>query len=437
MLPDGFIENSLTALPMDERAALTQALEKGVHARGLRLRPGVKLEIVQDAMPGDYPPVPWAENAYYLAEESETGRHVLHAAGAYYLQEPSAMAAVSALDVEPGQRVLDLCAAPGGKATQIAARLAGKGVLVANEIVPSRARVLSQNIERMGVRNAIVTNEAPDKLAGRWQGYFDRVLVDAPCSGEGMFRRTPESLTEWKPGTPAGCAARQWQVLENAAEMLCEGGILVYSTCTFNETENEEVVTDFLNRHAEYEPEAFSLPGVGDAPNGTIRLWPHRLRGEGHFVARLRKRQGMKRDSHAQDMDTVSLPDAFRETGIAEGILNAAIQKLGEWYWMLPMETPPLSGIRVLRFGLSLGEQRGKVFLPDHALAKALPLCAFARVYPVDDILAARYLRGETLPGDGLPAGWTLITYRGLGLGFVKCAQDVLKNHLPKGLRHG
>ena len=240
-------------------------------------------------------PVPWARDSYYLRAGARPGAGIAHAAGAFYLQEASAMVSAAILDAQPGERVLDLCAAPGGKTTQIAAALAGEGLLISNEPEPARAKVLAANLERMGVRNATVTNAYPDALAARWPEYFDAVLCDAPCSGEGMFRREPDSRAEWRSASPAGCAKRQAEILDRAAELLRPGGRLVYSTCTFNKSENEDTIAAFLARHPEFAPEDFSLPGAGASEGGCIRIWPHRQRGDGHFAAKLRKAGSAKR----------------------------------------------------------------------------------------------------------------------------------------------
>ena len=434
-LPDGFVKQSLTALPAKEREAFVQALLLEAPARALRLRPGVSIDTVRAALPGSYPPVLWARDAYGLEQSSAAGAHPLHAAGAYYLQEPSAMAAVAALDVRPGQRVLDLCAAPGGKSTQIAALLEKSGVLVSNEIVPSRAKILSQNIERLGVIRAAVTNESPDALARKWPGWFDRVLVDAPCSGEGMFRREMEARAQWNPQAPAGCAARQRQILEAAAAMLRAGGGLVYSTCTFNETENEGVIRSFRAAHPDFSPEAFSLDGVGESADGCLRLWPHRVRGEGHFVARLRK-DGVSPIPQIDGADAPGPPPDFLcQAGMVGDLPGGRVRQSGDRVWLLPSDLPDLSGVRALRTGLSLGQWRGKRFEPDHALAMASGPDAFARAAFVSEGQARRYLNGETLGGEGFEKGWTVVSLCGLNLGWAKCADGVLKNHLPKGLR--
>jgi len=419
-LPEQFSSVSLTALPPEERPALLHALTEGRAARGLRLRPGVSLPTIQAALGGTYDPIPWARDAYYIAADSRAGSHPLHAAGAYYLQEPSAMAAVGLLDVQPGQRALDLCAAPGGKSTQIAALLRGEGVLVSNEPVPQRARVLSQNIERMGVANAVVVSEMPDKLAARWGPWFDRVLVDAPCSGEGMFRRDPDTRAEWTAQSPQGCAARQMHILDSGAALLRPGGVLVYSTCTFNTIENEGVVEAFLQGHPSFLLEE------------TARLWPHRVRGEGHFVAKLRK-MGMMDALPQPQSERIPLGCFLPELGSVT--VPGRHVPVGSRHWAMPLESPPLDGIRALRTGLALFEQRGHIYLPDHALAMSQPAKCWPFSHEVNDVQAQAFLRGETLAAPGAPKGFTVITYGGLCLGWGKCVDGVLKNHLPKGLR--
>lgn len=222
-------------------------------------------------------PVPWCPDGYYYAEETRPGRHPYHAAGLYYIQEPSAMSVVEWMAPEPGELVLDLAAAPGGKSAQIAARMKGKGLLVANEIHAGRAKILSENMERMGIAHSLVTSGTPDELAHRFPLAFDRILLDAPCSGEGMFRKEPEAIAEWSPEQVERCAARQADILEKAASMLKPGGVLAYSTCTFAPEENERQIARFLERHAEFEAVR------------TEQIWPHRNEGEGHFAAVLRK----------------------------------------------------------------------------------------------------------------------------------------------------
>ena len=281
-LKTAFIAN-MRALLGEEAGAFFRALEE---APSLALRPHRGMEAAEPFIEGA---VPWAEGGFYLRPGARPGASVAHWAGAFYLQEASAMLPAAALNARPGERVLDLCAAPGGKSSQIALAMGGEGVLVANEVDAARARVLAANLERLGVTNAVVLNETPARLAARWPEYFDAVLVDAPCSGEGMFRRDPQSREAWTDAAPRGCRKRQGEILEAAAKMVRPGGRLLYSTCTFNGEENEGSVADFLQAHADFAPEEFALPGLGASRGGMLRIWPHRARGDGQFAALLRR----------------------------------------------------------------------------------------------------------------------------------------------------
>ena len=281
-LKTAFIAN-MRALLGEEAGAFFRALEE---APSLALRPHRGMEAAEPFIEGA---VPWAEGGFYLRPGARPGASVAHWAGAFYLQEASAMLPASALKAVPGERVLDLCAAPGGKASQIALAMGGEGVLVANEVDAARARVLAANLERLGVTNAVVLSETPARLAARWPEYFDAVLVDAPCSGEGMFRREAQSREAWTDAAPRGCRKRQGEILDAAAKLVRPGGRLLYSTCTFNGEENEGSVADFLQHHADFSPEEFALPGLGASRGGMLRIWPHRARGDGQFAALLRR----------------------------------------------------------------------------------------------------------------------------------------------------
>ena len=424
-LPLGFIEQ-LAPLLGSELPSFVASYEEEA-CRGLRMRPGFpKPEDAQEA-------VPWAENAFRVPFESTDGAMIAHEAGAYYMQEPSAMAAAAALKPVPGDRVLDLCAAPGGKSTQLAAYMQGEGVLVCNEPHPARVQILSRNVERMGIANAVVVSSLPEKLCKVWAGFFDKVLVDAPCSGEGMFRRHPESRDEWEVTSPARCADRQKQILSCAAMMLRPGGEMVYSTCTFNEQENEEVIRHFLMEHEDFETVAFELPGIG-ACEGMLRVWPHRVRGEGHFVAKLRRRG----DAALPDGEKQPAPDKnamaaaqtfFRD---ADMHLPGQICAFGTQLVCPPVAVPPIKGIKVLRLGLHLGQMKGKVFAPDHAPALALKAakCVDAGVQE-----ALQYLHGETLHCADDLRGWVIVRFDGMQLGWGKASDGQIKNHYPKGLR--
>ena len=284
MLPEAFLDRMKKQLG-DDYAAFLESLERP-RAVALRFNP---LKGEHPALPFVEDPVPWEPEGFYYDPEARPGLHPYHEAGVYYLQEASAMAPVTLLDPKPGERICDLCAAPGGKTTQIAGRMMGEGFLLCNEINPKRAKILSRNIERMGVANALVTNEHPATLADRFAGWFDRVLIDAPCSGEGMFRKEEAAVTDWSPETVAMCARRQAEILHSGAQMVRPGGRLVYSTCTFAPEEDEEAVAEFLSTHPEFVPECVEAPWFEPVENSGFRMWPHKLRGEGHFAAVLRR----------------------------------------------------------------------------------------------------------------------------------------------------
>lgn len=343
------------------------------------------------------------------------------------------MIPAAVLNAQPGERILDLCAAPGGKTTQNALRMQGQGTIVCNEPIADRARILSRNVERMGIPNAIVVSAWPEKLAAIWPEAFDAIQCDAPCSGEGMFRRHPESRDEWNEESPAGCAKRQEDILDSAAIMLRPGGRLVYSTCTLNQIENEGVVEAFLRRHDDYLLEAFSLPGL-DASNGMLTIYPHRVKGEGHFVALLRRKgQGMAAWKTASAKDNA--PDKAAMKVLQEFRPGAQANLLfgGELRYCPDM--PDLSkakGVSVLRSGLHLGTVKGKVFVPDHAWAVCNQPPAVPRVHLTEE-LARLYQNGQVVPADG--KGWVLACYGGVTLGWGKVSDGMMKNHYPKGLR--
>ena len=387
-------------------------------------------------LPWSLTKVPWAENGYYYDKEDQPGKHPYHEAGVYYIQEPSAMAPVGMLKVCPGEKVLDLCAAPGGKSTQIAAALKGQGLLVCNEIHPARAKILSENIERMGVRNACVTNETPAHLAEVFPEYFDRILVDAPCSGEGMFRKNDEACDQWSPENVKLCAERQQEILDCAAVMLRPGGRLVYSTCTFAPEENEEGMERFLQRHSEFQLLE------------TTRLWPHTIQGEGHFAAVLTKNGSVPEDFESISAGGIQkgLPDkelqewkAFCKEFLADDWFAkhaGSYIKFGENLYLIPENMPNLKGLKVLRPGLQVGEIKKDRFEPSHALALALSPEEVKQVYDLSstDRLSRAFINGETFPAEG-GKGWHLVCVDGFSLGWGKLAGNIMKNHYPKGLR--
>lgn len=427
-LPEAFVERMAQRLG-DELEIFLQAMAQP-YQRGIRINP---LKMTDMRPDGLLDPIPWEPNGYYLALESLAGSHPLHEAGAYYLQEPSAMLPAAVMNPQPGETILDLCAAPGGKSTQLALRMQGQGLIVCNEPVPKRAQILSRNIERMGVTNALVVSAMPDALAKRWPEGFDGVQVDAPCSGEGMFRRHPETRDEWSPESPAGCAKRQADILDEAAKLVRPGGRIVYSTCTLNREENEETVAAFCERNPSFSLHSFSLPGA-DAPDGMLTCYPHRMRGEGHFAALL-VREG---DGEVIRHEDKSLPKpdkavltAYR--AFAGKNVPSPDRMLGDTLVSMPY-CPDVRGLRVLRCGLHLGQLRGKLFMPDHAWAVSADRPNVPSVM-LTDHQAAAYLTGEVVPADDDLRGWVLPTYAGLALGWGKASDGMIKNHYPKGLR--
>ncbi len=399
-------------------------------------------------------PVPWCPIGFYYSKEDRPGKHPYHAAGVYYIQEPSAMSVVEFLEPKPGDMILDLCAAPGGKSTHIAAYMQGEGLLVSNEIHPSRVKALSENIERCGVTNALVTNETPERLAPRFPAFFDRILVDAPCSGEGMFRKLDEACEDWSGEKIEHCASMQADILEAAATMLKPGGILVYSTCTFSPEENEKTVARFLEKYPSFELEEIPFvagmqPGRPDWASGeeilsrTIRLWPHQLKGEGHFVARLRKNDGpeaLDRKSSKQakvDKQAMKVFEEFCHSTLTfDWEFSGEYLLFGEQLYAAPSEMPSIDKLKVTRPGWHLGTIKKSRFEPSHALALGLKKSqANHLAFSPKEESILRYLRGEALMVESAGKGWTLVCVDAFPIGWGKLSDGQLKNHYPKGLR--
>ncbi len=428
MLPEAFLDRMKLQLG-DEYPEFLQSLERP-RAVALRFNP---LKGDAPSLPFVGGNVPWEPNGYYYDPDSRPGLHPYHDAGVYYLQEASAMSAVSLLDPQPGELVCDLCAAPGGKTTQIAGRMGGQGFLLCNELNPKRAKILSRNIERLGIANALVTNEHPDRLSRKFPGFFHRVLIDAPCSGEGMFRKEEAAVTDWSPETVQMCARRQAEILHSGAAMVRPGGRLVYSTCTFAPEENELTVAAFLAGHPEFELESLEAPWFTPAGVGQYRLWPHKLLGEGHFAAVMRKTDGEAPEESPCPGE--KLPKVWTDFAkeldirLPEGKAVTFGQSL---YWASP-DMPDLRGLKVERPGLELGTVKKDRFEPAHALALWLRRCSNAEDFPAGSPEIDRYLHGDVV--NSTRKGWCLITVDGYSLGWGKGDGRVLKNHYPKGLR--
>ena len=417
--------------------------------------------------------VSWANEAYYFDENVRPGKHPYHEMGLYYIQEPSAMSAAALLAPKPGMRVLDLCAAPGGKSTQLATYLGDSGLLVSNEINTQRSRILSQNIERMGIKNAIVTNEDSFVLASHFPGFFNAIQVDAPCSGEGMFRKLPEAIEQWSMENVAICAARQKEILDNAAVMLKPGGTIVYSTCTFSKEENENVIEYFLERHPDFTLEEME------------RFWPHKVDGEGHFVAKLVRRGSVnelgadydvcedscnkaedtglkaerktKKNKNSKNRKNETKPALTKENmkllsefldetiseNMAAWIKNSRLVMFGEQLYRLPDMEVDIKGLKVQRAGLHIGEFKKQRFEPSHSLALALKLSEAKNVVKLtwDDPQTTGFFNGQSVMlSDEQTAeckkGWALVCVDGYPAGWGKVNGAQVKNHYPKGLRN-
>lgn len=411
----------------EEYPAFVECLS-GEEYKALRRNPlKISDEAFRVALPFLGERVPWTEEGYYYGKENQPGLHPFHQAGLYYIQEPSAMAAAEKLQAAEGERILDLCAAPGGKSTQIAGKMAGRGLLVCNEPHPARAKILSENVERMGICNGLVTCEQPARLERYFSGFFDKILVDAPCSGEGMFRKNEEAVRQWSPENVRLCARRQDEILDSAARMLQPGGRLVYSTCTFSEEENEGSIERFIQRHPQF------------CIKESLRLWPHRIKGEGHFVAVLEKEGHpeeviLREQKRAGKQETEEFHRFVRENLKTDRDWRLCL--FGDQLYHLPEGTPDLSGLKVLRAGLHLGTMKKNRFEPSHALALALKSEEVNRVCDLscESRTVTDYLEGKTFSGEG-EKGWYLITVEGCSLGWGKLAGGIMKNHYPKGLR--
>ena len=440
-LPEEFISRQ-TSLLKDEIKLYLSCMENNCE-RALRVNPlkGSVCDFLSSNPFGitDADRVPWCPEGFYYKEESYPGRHPLFNSGAYYIQEPSAMSPVEELLIEENDKVLDLCASPGGKSTQIAGKLSNTGILVSNEPFPIRAKVLSENIERMGIANSIVVSHEPKDLSERFEGYFNKILVDAPCSGEGMFRKNPESIAEWSPENVLMCAERQKDILKEAVKMLSPGGRMVYSTCTFSKEENEDNVEWLLNDH----PELKLIKKE--------RLLPYMVRGEGHFYAVFEKEGNAPKgflstngnNDKRRKADEKKYADCFdfEKENLNIKIFDifndgAQIVNFKDELHLVPSGFPSVDRLKVLRLGLHLGTLKKNRFEPSFALAMYLKPDMVKKSVSYDHDTAERYLKGESIPATGgTKDGWNLITVDGYSLGWGKASNNMMKNHYPKGLR--
>ena len=425
-LPEAYLARMKAQLGEEDFAAYLRAMDEHPR-RALRVNP-LKTAPETFAQMSDFPlsPTGLLPESFFFEDDVAIGRHPLHAAGLCYVQEPAAQMPTTLSGVKPGMTVLDLCAAPGGKTTQLAALLQNTGLLVANEPVRGRAEVLAGNLERLGVTNALVTCMRPDALATQLGACFDVVLVDAPCSGEGMFRKDETAVREWSREHVLACAARQGQILESAALLLKPSGRLVYSTCTFSREENEGAIEAFLSAHEDF------------AMVETRRMYPHSSVGEGQFMALLtRAGNGADNTDALSEPKRESIPlfEAFwQETFLGE---PPCAMLLPDGRVMLPPALLPreLKGLYLLRAGVLAGEIKNGRFTPDHALALAYPAAAFRQTMGLECGALTRFLAGETVACYPDRSGWCPATVLGHPIGWGKAVDGVLKNHIPKGLR--
>lgn len=448
-LPTDF-ENRMKIMLGVEYDSFLEAFKNEEYCVGLRLNPKKKnVKKLFSAILKNCDRVDWCTDGYYCDKSVISGNHPYHLAGLCYFQEPSAMSCVEAIKIEPDDFVLDLCAAPGGKATQAGLKLSSKGLLVANEIIPKRAQILSENIERMGISNAIVTNESPEKIAERFKGFFDKIIVDAPCSGEGMFRKEPKAVEEWSINHTKTCAVRQRHILDCAYSMLSPGGSLVYSTCTFAPCENEETVCYFLQKYPDMNLDETGLAMLENGRNEwgnneidvtlTKRIFPHKNKGEGHFVALFKKdgerpvRNEIKFKEDKNTQEAVKLYKEFEKSTLNVELFGC-FKLFGENLYLVPHGVE-LDKLKVLRKGLHLGVCKKNRFEPSHALVLSLKEEHFKNKLSLskDSLDLLKYLHGETLMGD--ISGYLGVFVDDNPIGWAKGSQGIIKNHYPKYLR--
>lgn len=455
-LPESFQEQMRHLLKEEYNNYIRSFEEKRVY--GLRVNTSkISTKQFEQICPFSVHKIPWISNGYYYEGTEKPAKHPYYFAGLYYLQEPSAMTPAQLLPIESGDRVLDLCAAPGGKSTELAAKLNGSGLLVSNDISNSRAKALLKNLELFGVSNALVISENPHKLADRFSSYFDKILIDAPCSGEGMFRKEPAVIKSWMEHGNTFYAKLQREIVADALRMLRPGGMLLYSTCTFSPMENEATVQYMMELCPEleivpverYEGFGEGLPKeVNGAPSlkECVRIWPHKMQGEGHFLVLLQKGSGgraarsLKKKAPAKFLEKQPELMEFLQSVKKDWDLSR-MELRGEKVLYMPECEQNLNGLRILRSGLLIGECKKNRFEPSQALAMALRKEEYDKVIDlsVQDARVIKYLKGETLEVEDLVErplkGWQLICVDGYPLGFAKANGTTLKNKYLAGWR--
>lgn len=451
-LPEQYVERMKKLLSEEEFQAYMDSFEKK-NVRGLRVNTlKITTEEFEKISPFTLKKIPWTDNGYYYEDNVQPAKHPYYYAGLYYIQEPSAMTPAQLLPVEPGDKVLDVCAAPGGKSTELAAKLQGKGMLISNDISNSRAKALLKNIELMGVKNAYVVSEVPENLVKRFEGFFDKILVDAPCSGEGMFRKEPSMVKSWEEHGVEFFEKIQKGIIDSVVKLLKPGGKILYSTCTFSPEEDEGSMKYLLEHYPEFTIEKVDplwhefAPGHPEWVDGPecladcIRLWPHKLNGEGHFISLLSK-EGEEADTFSgSGKKAYSMPDEaadfFSHVKMPIDLKNC--MQVKDKIFMVPDAGIDMKGYRVLRSGLYLGDLKKNRFEPSQSLAMALKMEEFDQVinYSAENVEVVKYLKGETLDiEDKNASGWYLVCVDGFPLGWAKANKGRLKNKYHSGWR--
>lgn len=385
--------------------------------------------------------LPWHHKGYYINASSILHQHPYHHAGAFHFQEPSSMAVVPMLDIQPDDVVLDIAAAPGSKSTDIASRLGFQGFLIANDIDPRRAQTLMFNVERLGLSQVIVTQHDPHHLPNLFPHFFDKILVDAPCSGEGIFRKDPTSIDAWSIEHVQTCAVRQAYLLEDAVKLLKPGGRIVYSTCTFSPEENELLIEKFLQQHQEFTLYNHPLNSFFDSQSTKgigVKLWPHLIKGEGYYVVVLQHNGAVTNPYKFHHRMKNPMPKEWKKFA-EETLINSKIEPnfvLEERLFQIPISYQFHSALHTLRAGVYYGEIDKNIFYPSHHLAHFLKIQDVKQVLnlSLQDPRLIRYLQGEEMSAN-VEKGWVLIAVDGLSMGWGKASNGRIKNHYPKGLR--
>ncbi len=446
-LPEKF-KVRMKSMLKDEYEAFINSMKSSPIFTGIRIntsKTGAEKAVLEEF--GQLEKIPWCENGFYADKSKISGNHPYHIAGLFYFQEPSAMSSVSALPISGGDRILDLCAAPGGKATQAGAMLGKNGILIANEIIKSRANILADNIERFGLANTIITNDTPQKLSEKYPYFFDKIIVDAPCSGEGMFRKEPQAIDEWSAEHTVSCGVRQKHILDCAMKMLKGGGYIVYSTCTFAPEENEQICAYMLAKYniEIIEPENLNMLSHGRAEwsqsdfnmDKTRRIFPHKNKGEGHFIALFHSLDEHRpTETKNQKLKQTEGENLFRdfEKNFLNTNLDGEFCLFGENLYLKPKNID-IDKIKIIRSGLHLGICRKNRFEPSHALCISLKKEDFKNTidFSCNSEILKKYLMGETI--ECKKNGWCVVTVNGFPIGWGKASNGILKNHFPKYMR--